>query len=107
MLELQVPPSIMRGQSVTLNCTFDLEEDILYSIKWYKNSVEFYRYIPSDRPPGQKYPLQGIYLDSKFPHGPSIHMYKTDLTSEGTYRCEVSSEAPFFDTVRDEKELRV
>ncbi|GFY52674.1 ig-like domain-containing protein [Trichonephila inaurata madagascariensis] len=44
---------------------------------------------------------------NKFPHGPSILMYKTDLASEGTYRCEVSSEAPFFDTVRDEKELRV
>ncbi|GFT30122.1 ig-like domain-containing protein [Nephila pilipes] len=107
MLELQVPPSIMRGQPITLNCTFDLEEDTLYSIKWYKNNVEFYRYILGDRPPGQKYPLQGIYLDNKFPHGPSIHMYKTDLASEGTYRCEVSSEAPVFDTVRDEKELRV
>ncbi|KAF8794739.1 hypothetical protein HNY73_002681 [Argiope bruennichi] len=107
MLELQVPPSIMSGQPITLNCTFDLEGDTLYSIKWYKNNVEFYRYILSDRPPGQKYPLQGIYLDNKFPHGPSIQMYKTDLASEGTYRCEVSSEAPFFDTVRDEKELRV
>ncbi|CAL1289416.1 unnamed protein product, partial [Larinioides sclopetarius] len=107
MLELQVPPSIMSGQPITLNCTFDLEGDTLYSIKWYKNNVEFYRYILGDNPPGQKYPLQGIYLDNKFPHGPSILMYKTDLGSEGTYRCEVSSEAPAFDTVRDEKELRV
>ncbi|XP_054706943.1 uncharacterized protein LOC129216751 [Uloborus diversus] len=107
MLELQVPPSIMRGQPITLNCTFDLEGDVLYSIKWYKNNVEFYRYIPSEHPPGQQYTLRGIYLDSKFPHGPSIQMYKTDLASEGTYRCEVSAEAPFFQTVMDEKELRV
>lgn len=63
MLEIQVPPSIMRGQPITLNCTFDLEGDILYSIKWYKNNVEFYRYIPSDNPPGQIYPLKGIFLD--------------------------------------------
>lgn len=107
MLEIQVPPSIMRGQPIMLNCTFDLEGDILYSIKWYKNNVEFYRYIPSDQTPGQMYPLKGIYLDSKFPHGPSIYMHKTDLTSEGTYRCEVSAEAPYFQTVMDEKELRV
>lgn len=53
---------------MTLNCTFDLEEDTLYSIKWYKNNVEFYRYILSDRPPGQKYSLQGIYLDVSVLH---------------------------------------
>ena len=34
-------------------------------------------------------------------------MHKTDLNSEGTYRCEVSAEAPYFQTVMDEKELRV
>ncbi|GIY87077.1 hypothetical protein CEXT_691241 [Caerostris extrusa] len=35
-------PSIMKGQPITLNCTFDLEDDTLYSIKWYKNNVEFF-----------------------------------------------------------------
>lgn len=34
-------------------------------------------------------------------------MYKTDVYSEGTYRCEVSTEAPFFRTVKGESEMRI
>ena len=32
-----------------LLCRFDLEGEELYSIKWYKDGDEFYRYIPGDR----------------------------------------------------------
>ncbi|XP_015915385.2 cell adhesion molecule CEACAM6 isoform X2 [Parasteatoda tepidariorum] len=107
MIELQVPTSIESGLPVLLNCTYDLEGDILYSIKWYKNNLEFYRYIASEKPPGQIYQLKGIHLSEKFPHGNSIKMHVTDLHSEGSYRCEVTAEDPFFQTVMDEKEMRV
>lgn len=33
-------------------------------------------------------------------------MSKTDVDSEGTYRCEVSTEA-LFQTVRGEREMRI
>ena len=33
-----------------LYCTrFDMEGDSLYSVKWYRNEQEFYRYVPNDR----------------------------------------------------------
>ena len=31
---------------VSLPCSYDLEDDILYSIKWYRDDKEFYRYLP-------------------------------------------------------------
>ncbi|PRD32981.1 UNVERIFIED_CONTAM: hypothetical protein NCL1_18817 [Trichonephila clavipes] len=61
--DFSVPAVVMRGDPVWLNCSYDLERDQLYSIKWHKNNVEFYRYLPDDYPPGQKYELPGIFLD--------------------------------------------
>lgn len=58
-----MPAVVMRGEPTWLNCSYDLENDKLYSIKWHKNNVEFYRYLPADTPPGQKYELAGIYLE--------------------------------------------
>lgn len=53
----------MRGESVELSCIFELGSDRLYSVKWYKNNVEFYRYIPRDWPPGQFLPHRGVRVD--------------------------------------------
>ncbi|KAF8782712.1 hypothetical protein HNY73_012962 [Argiope bruennichi] len=61
--EVSVPAVVIKGDDVWLNCTYDLEKETLYSIKWHKNNVEFYRYIPADNPPGQKYELDGIHID--------------------------------------------
>lgn len=32
-----------------MTCRFDMEGDTLYSVKWYRNEQEFYRYVPNDR----------------------------------------------------------
>ncbi len=34
-------------------------------------------------------------------------MFNTDVNSEGRYKCEVSTEAPSFRTVRGEGEMRI
>ena len=34
------------GQELSLSCAYDLEEDSLHSIKWYRDDKEFYRYLP-------------------------------------------------------------
>ncbi|XP_035222730.1 uncharacterized protein LOC118195512, partial [Stegodyphus dumicola] len=102
-----VPAVVMRGESVWLNCSYDLEHEKLYSIKWHKNNVEFYRYLPDDSPPGQKYELAGIYIDLSRSREGNIFMSKTDVDSEGNYRCEVSTDAPVFQTVKGEREMRI
>ena len=34
------------GQELSLSCAYDLEEDVLHSLKWYRGDKEFYRYLP-------------------------------------------------------------
>ena len=45
-----IPPHALRGQKAVMRCNYDLEGDRLYSVKWYYNQKEFYRFIPSDNP---------------------------------------------------------
>ena len=37
------------GQDVTLICNYQMMGDSLYSIKWYRDDKEFYRYIPNGK----------------------------------------------------------
>ncbi|GFY68095.1 uncharacterized protein TNIN_25751 [Trichonephila inaurata madagascariensis] len=60
---LGVPGFVLKGQPVWLDCGYDLEGNELYSVKWYKDNVEFYRYLPSDNPSAQMYKLDGVHLD--------------------------------------------
>ena len=34
------------GQDVSLFCNYQMMGDTLYSIKWYRDDKEFFRYIP-------------------------------------------------------------
>ena len=62
-IHLGVPGSVSKGDSIWLECGYDLQDDELYSVKWYKDNVEFYRYLPKDTPSAQMYPLNGVFLD--------------------------------------------
>lgn len=107
LVRLDMPGVVIRGDPVWLNCSFDLESDDLYSVKWYKNNREFFRYLPNEEPPVQAYKLSGVYVDAGRSSVGNLYLKKTDLRSEGQYACEVSADAPSFQTVRSEKELKV
>ena len=38
------------GEDISLTCDYKLEDDILYSIKWYRDDKEFFRFIPRGEP---------------------------------------------------------
>ena len=40
-----------------------MEGDTLYSVKWYRNEQEFFRYVPNDRPKLQIFPQAGIRVE--------------------------------------------
>lgn len=45
-----VPQYKFRGQNATLLCKYELEPDEeLFSLKWYKEETEFYRFTPNDQ----------------------------------------------------------
>lgn len=63
LVELKVPPYIIRGQPIRLECHFDLEGEALYSVKWFKDNQEFFRFLPEDDPPAQVFSRRGVYVD--------------------------------------------
>lgn len=62
-MRLSVPRAVRVGHSVTLGCDYDLEDAPLYSVKWYRGTNEFYRYVPKEEPPTRVFPLPGLHVD--------------------------------------------
>lgn len=54
-LTINVPTMVRSGDTVTLSCHYDLEGLPLYTIQWFFNDHEFYRFIPDRRPPSPPY----------------------------------------------------
>lgn len=63
LTELSVPSHANLGHSITLYCWFNLGDASLYSVKWYKDEFEFFRFMPDNKPEMQVFPLAGIMLD--------------------------------------------
>ncbi|KAG8198555.1 hypothetical protein JTE90_026455 [Oedothorax gibbosus] len=106
--KLGVPGSISKGDSVLLECGYDLEGDELYSVKWYKDNVEFYRFMPSYKPSAQMYSLSGVFLDLENSNATHALLYTSNLETEGTYGCEVSTDVlSSIRTIKAGKELRI
>ncbi|KAG8186613.1 hypothetical protein JTE90_019934 [Oedothorax gibbosus] len=107
LVSLEVPDKVNRGQGTRLTCGYDLEGDVLYSIKWYRDDVEFFRYVPTDKPPGQFFPLTGIKVDLSRSSNGSVYIRDVSHLTAGIYKCEVSADAPSFQTVSAEESMAV
>ena len=64
ILKMEVPTHKLVGENVKLICRFEMEGDTLYSVKWYRNEQEFYRFVPNDRPKLQIFPQDGIRVEA-------------------------------------------
>ncbi|KAK3908325.1 B-cell receptor CD22 [Frankliniella fusca] len=62
-VHLQTPLAVKAGTTVTLRCNYDLQDDTLYTVKWYKGRSEFFRFTPKELPNTQVFPLNGISVD--------------------------------------------
>ncbi|KDR20029.1 hypothetical protein L798_05264, partial [Zootermopsis nevadensis] len=107
LLKVGVPPYILRGEMALLQCQYDLENDRLYSVTWYKDHEEFYRYVPKSHPPQHSYPLEGIKVDHHLSDSQEVLLKNVNLKASGIYRCEVSAEAPSFTSVHGEGRMEV
>jgi hypothetical protein len=58
-----VPVAVSPGDTVILHCSYDLEGDELYTVKWYKGRQEFFRYVPKELPHTRVFPLPGVNVD--------------------------------------------
>jgi len=102
-----VPKYAKIGDSPSLICDYNIENDRLYSVKWYKDNMEFYRYLPNDSPQKQDFQVTGVRVVLSKSDEMTVQLQTVNLVSSGTYMCEVSSEAPRFKTVEARADLTV
>ncbi|KAJ3661029.1 hypothetical protein Zmor_005450 [Zophobas morio] len=58
-----VPQYRVPGETAVLQCDYDLGNDTLYAVKWYKDHEEFYRFVPKARPQAIAYQVEGARVD--------------------------------------------
>lgn len=64
MVELKVPNIIdPREEKIKLYCNYELDAgEKLYSIKWYKDTNEFYRFMPDANPSGVDFHVDNLQV---------------------------------------------
>jgi hypothetical protein len=64
LFKVEVPDFKRVGEMAALLCNYSLgERDRLYSVKWYKDDEEFYRYVPKSHPVSQSYKVDGVKVE--------------------------------------------
>ena len=61
-LRLAIPETSALGTNVMFNCSFNLQYDELYAVKWYRGTYEIFRHIPSETPPSKTFLLEGFNI---------------------------------------------
>ncbi|XP_068984754.1 uncharacterized protein [Bombus flavifrons] len=114
LLRLDVPKMAdPRWEKVILKCEYDLGGEDLYSVKWYKDGAEFFRFMPGSRPPGRNFSVDGIYVDVNKSDSKQVTLLgqannrRGKVNLMGSYGCEVSSEGPSFLTIYGEANMSV
>ncbi|XP_032592101.1 uncharacterized protein LOC6562657 isoform X2 [Drosophila grimshawi] len=107
LVEVRIPNYVIKGATAQLECLYDLDGEALYSVKWYKDGNEFYRYVPRDNPPAQTFRLPGVAVDLHNSSDAIVNLHNVNLQSSGRFRCEVSGEAPSFQTVTEHGDMVV
>ncbi|XP_068157158.1 uncharacterized protein beat-IIa [Drosophila tropicalis] len=92
------PPAVRRGQHVVLRCMYDLDGAPLYSAKFYRGQLEFYRYTPGEFPNTKVFPFPGIHVDVTSSNATQVLIRNVGFGLSGNFSCEVTADAPLFST---------
>lgn len=101
LTKLVVPNVVDVKDIVMLSCSYEMGTHKLNSVKWYRNGDEFFRYAPMTYPIYKTFPVEGVYVSSEKPiacnnHDCTIYLEHLNSKTSGSYRCEVSGDAPEF-----------
>lgn len=88
-----MPDAALISSTIKAKCQVDLEEDILYSLKWYLNSTEVSTFVPSKSSKVQFF-LPQLAL-SKGPSWNELIIGTLDWVHEGNWLCEVYADKTF------------
>lgn len=91
-LVLDLPDYALAGDSIKLTCNHRMALNRIYSVKWFKDSLEFYRFVPANGPrPKSFLALPDLRLDLAHSNSESVLLRNLSHRSSGLYRCEVVS----------------
>ena len=116
-----LPTVVQKGDKVDLRCNFQLKGENMYSLKWYRDNVEFYRYIPSGEQISYKQSLMLTLSESPsttvfvmpglevLDYSTPTHIILNSVVSDtsGVFKCEVSAGPPRFSTASRTTHLQV
>jgi len=104
-LKVQIPDTILRGQDAVFNCSYTLEDEKLYAVKWYRGTYEIFRYVPSDNPPTKAFPLQGYNVSMRRSTGNTMVLHSVNFENSGAYSCEVIADITFHTLIQTKNML--
>ncbi|XP_043481542.1 uncharacterized protein LOC122510743 isoform X2 [Leptopilina heterotoma] len=97
-LKLMVPGTVRSGDAVWLTCDYDLQGKLLYTVKWYLNDAEFYRYSPKRNPPGLALSVKDIKVNLTRSNMNDVMLLDVSRNQTGIYKCEATEEFPTLET---------
>ncbi|CAO1422734.1 unnamed protein product [Diamesa serratosioi] len=107
-LSLSVEPEwVRRGQSAQLHCNYEVYDVPLYSVKWYRGTLEFYRFSPFELPPSKIFSYTGIKVDLSVSNATHVTLRNVGFNLSGNFTCEVTADAPSFYTATATNFLQV
>ncbi|KAH8271319.1 hypothetical protein KR018_006595 [Drosophila ironensis] len=101
------PPAVRRGQTVALRCDYHLDGAPLYSIKFYRGQMEFYRYTPAEYPHTKVFQYPGIRVDETASNSTMVLIRNVGFGLSGQFSCEVTADAPLYSTATAYAQMQV
>ncbi|XP_018055539.1 PREDICTED: uncharacterized protein LOC108691986 [Atta colombica] len=98
-VSIDIPLAVAAGTTVNMSCKYDLQSDTLYTVKWYKQGAEFFRYVPKEMPPIGVFGELGARVVTNRSDAHRVVLKDVQPNHTGKYRCEVSGDSPSFNTV--------
>lgn len=106
-VEVHVPRYVDRNGTATVECKYDLEDDLLYAVKWYKDSREFFRYVQNEKPNKKVFFARDFNVDVHKSNKHIVFIKSIESSASGRYDCEVTTDAPFFRTAANHSMMTV
>ncbi|KAI5651726.1 hypothetical protein NE865_00063 [Phthorimaea operculella] len=107
--QVAVPLYADPRRAAELSCHFQMDEQRLHSVKWYRDMNEIFRYNPSLKPPIRLFNVSGIMVQGGACEQGSctVRVMPPPVAARAAYSCEVSTEGPKFQIASLTKHMTV
>ncbi|KAJ8679212.1 hypothetical protein QAD02_014999, partial [Eretmocerus hayati] len=85
---------------------YDIGEDQLYSVSWYKDNEHIYSYS-TRHSKKQVFDVEGVQINARKSNHKDLFLQNVSVNSTGYYACEVNTDSPPFRSVKGESYMEV